>query len=73
MLTLLSNYLYKVFFGISIVLLLLAILEELMRNFGWTLSFVTYEPGRLLEIAATLAIFVIALLLRQIRDNTAKD
>jgi hypothetical protein len=33
------------------------------------LAFVAYEPGRLLEIAATLIVFVIALLLRQIRDR----
>ena len=35
---------------------------------GFTLLRGMYNPGRLLELAALLLIFVIAVLLRQIRD-----
>ena len=68
----LSHYFCRTLFGISIALLAVAALEEALGFLGWTLSFLVYEPGRLLEISATLVIFVIALLLRQIRENTNK-
>ena len=68
----LSHYSCRIIFGISIALLAVAVLEEVLGFLGWTLSFVGYEPGRLLEISATLMIFVIALLLRQVRENTSR-
>jgi hypothetical protein len=68
----LSHYVCRGLFGISFVLVALAILDRVLGSFGWTLSFIDYDPGRLLEIAAILAVFVIALLLRQIRENTSK-
>ena len=68
----LSHYFCRALFGISIALLAVAVLEEVLGSLGWTLSFIRHEPGRLLEISATLVIFVIALLLRQIRENTSK-
>ena len=68
----LTHYFCRTLFGISIALLAVAVLEGVLRSLGWTLSFMDYEPGRLLEISATLVIFVIALLLRQIRENTNK-
>ncbi len=68
----LSYYFCRALFGISIALLAVAVLEGVLRSQGWTLSFVDYEPGRILEISATLAVFVIALILRQIRENTIK-
>jgi hypothetical protein len=39
-----------------------------VRFFGYTILQQTYKPGRLLEFAAIFLIFVIALLLRQVRD-----
>jgi len=57
-------------FLFALLLLLLAVLDRIIRLFGWTFSWIPYEPSRLLEIAATLIVFVLALLLRQIRDNT---
>jgi hypothetical protein len=68
----LSHYSCRGLFGISIALLVLAVLERVLRSMGWTLSFVNYEPGRLIELSALLVVFVIALLLRQIRENTNK-
>jgi len=68
----LSHYFYRGLFGISIALLAIAVVELVLRSLGWTLSVIDNEPGRLLEISAILIIFVIALLLRQIRENTSK-
>ncbi len=55
-------------FGV-VALLSLAILEGLAQVFEYTILRGTYTPGRLVEFAAILAIFVIALLLRQVRDT----
>ena len=68
----LSHYFCRTLFGISIALLALAVSEAGLRSLGWTLSFIDYEPGRLLEFSVILIMFVIALLLRQIRENTGK-
>ena len=68
----LSHHFCTVLFGLSITLLAVAILQGILVSLGGTLSFIDYEPGRLLEISAILNIFVIALLLRQIRENTNK-
>lgn len=50
------------------VLLILAICEWVVQWFGYTFAWLPYEPGRLLDLAALMAIFMIAILLRQIRD-----
>ena len=63
----LSHYFCRGLFGISVALLVVAVLDRILRSMGWTLSFVDYEPGRLLELSAILILFVVALLLRQIR------
>ncbi len=55
------------FFG-GFALVSLAILEALVRIFGYTILRGSYTSGRLLEFAAILGIFVIALLLRQVRE-----
>ncbi len=68
----LLHYVYRGLFGISLALLALAILDRVLHSLGWTLSFIDYDPGRLLEISAILTVFVMALLLRQIRENTSK-
>jgi hypothetical protein len=59
----------RVFFVISFALLFIAIWDKFLRLFGWTLSFVPYQPARLFELSAMLIIFVLALLLRQIREK----
>jgi hypothetical protein len=55
------------FFGAA-VLFVLAVWNWVLGWFGYHLPWVPYESGRLFEFAAILVIFVIALLLRQIRD-----
>ena len=68
----LSIYLYKILFSISIILLFLAILERFLHLFNYTLSWIPYQPSRLVEFATILLLFVFALLLRQIRDILKK-
>ena len=57
----------------ALLLLVLAIAEWLSNAFGYTILSEAYKPGRLMEFAAMLAIFVIAILLRQVREELRKD
>jgi len=62
------SVLSRLFFGAAFVLLALAILERVSGVFGYTLLRGAMTGGRLLEIASILLMFVVALLLRQVRD-----
>jgi polyferredoxin len=64
----LSSIVARVLFALAFLLLGLAILERLVNQFGYTIFGDAFTGGRLLEIATTFAVFVIALLLRQIRE-----
>ncbi|MCK5033037.1 MAG: hypothetical protein KAS18_05365 [Calditrichia bacterium] len=72
MINTLSLYLYKLLFSGSIILLILAVSEWFLNYFNYTLSWIPYSPFRLLEFGAIFMLFVIALLLRQIRDILRK-
>jgi hypothetical protein len=61
----------RVFFYAAFALLALAVFEVASRGFGYTILR-GREPGRLLEYAVILLIFVVAILLRQIRDRLAR-
>jgi|HubBroStandDraft_1064217.scaffolds.fasta_scaffold05553_5 hypothetical protein len=50
----------------------LAVLEYAANAFGYTVVHESRTPGRLLESAGLLTVIVIALLLRQIRDELRK-
>jgi hypothetical protein len=65
----LANILYRLLFIVSLVLFLISIWDKFIRLFGWTISWVTYAPGRILEFSAIFMIFAIAILLRQIREE----
>jgi hypothetical protein len=69
----LISYLSRIFFAFALLIVLVAVWDRIIRLFGWTLSWMTYQPGRLLEISAVLVIFIIAILLRQIRDELRKQ
>ena len=56
-------------FSLIVALLVLAGLERVVNVGGYTITRSTFTAGRLLEISALLATFVIAILLRQIRDE----
>ena len=61
--------LYRVFAVASLALMVLAVLEALANAFRHTIVGQAYRPGRLVEFAAMAAVFAIAQLLRQIRDE----
>jgi len=61
------------FFGLSFVLLVIAVVERLSNALGYTVLGQKYTPGRLLEFAGILMLFVVALLLRTIRDEIRKN
>ena len=50
----------------------LAFVERVVNLFDFTLLRGTYTSSRLLELAAILMVFVIVILLRQIRDSLRK-
>ena len=59
----------RAFFLASFVLLALSITEAAARQMGYTILRTSFEPARLLEYAVILLVFVIAMLLRQIREG----
>jgi hypothetical protein len=65
----LTSLLSRAFFFISFVFLALSVMESLARRLGYTILRHTFEPARLLEYAVILLVFVVAMLLRQIRDG----
>ena len=67
-----THYFSRIFFFVALGLLGIAILDWLLRFFGYTLSWINYQPGRLMEFAGILVLFVIVLILRQIRELMKK-
>ena len=57
----------RTLFGIAFVLAALAVLEKIANVMGYTILG-EYSPSRLLELAVVALVFVIALLLREMRD-----
>jgi len=68
----LTSYFCRGSFVAAVLLLFVAVLEWLLRLFGYTLNWLHYRPGRLLELAGILVLFVIVLILRQIRETLKK-
>ena len=62
------KYFSRTLFIIATAAIVVAFVEWTAEFFGFSLIR-TYQPGRLLELAATLLVFVIAVLLRQIREE----
>lgn len=65
----LTSLMSRVFFIAAFVLLAFAVFEALANLGGYTIMRGTYSAGRLLEFAALLLIFVMAIVLRQVRDE----
>ncbi len=63
---------YRIFsrflFLLALAMLSAAFVEAAANLFGYTVLRDLYSAGRLVELSAALVIFVIAVLLRQIRD-----
>ena len=68
----LDFHFYRILFSVSIFLLFLAVLEWILNLFNFTLSWIPYSPFRLLEFGVIFMLFVIAFLLRQVRDILKK-
>lgn len=66
----LTSLICRIFFIIALALLALAVWDKVISNYGLTIAFVgAMGPGRILEFAVALMVFVIGILLRQIRDG----
>jgi hypothetical protein len=61
----------RIFVAGAFLLLGLAAIEFVSNLLGYTLMR-QYRPGRLIELAAALTVVVIALLMRQIREELRK-
>jgi hypothetical protein len=66
-----NSFICRVLFVAAFVLAGLAILEKLLNLVRLTILQQRYEPGRLIEFAAVILLFVIALLLREVRHLLA--
>lgn len=66
-------WLYRTLLIITFILLSVAIMDKFLRLFGYTLSFISYQPGKLMQLAAIFSLFTIVLLLRQIRNRLEKN
>jgi hypothetical protein len=64
----LSSLVNRTLFGLAFVLAALAVLEKVANVLGYTILG-EYSPSRLLELAAVALLFVIALLLREMRGE----
>ena len=61
----------RLFFFLALGILSVAIIEILVNFLDYTILRGAYTAGRLIELSAALLVFVITVLLRQIRDVTA--
>jgi len=59
----------RLFFFLALGILSVAIIEILVNFLDYTILRGNYTAGRLIELSAALMVFVIAVLLRQIRDG----
>jgi hypothetical protein len=65
----LSSLVSRTFVILSFVLLAVAVLEKLCNIAGYTFMKGTAAPSALVEYAVALLVFVLALVLRQVRDR----
>ena len=59
----------RAFFFLALGMLGVAIIETLVNLLDYTILRGIYTAGRLIELSAALLVFVITILLRQIRDG----
>ena len=64
-----TSFMSRVLFFAAFLLLAAAILERVVNYFGYTILGANYTPGRMLEFAGIMLLFVIAMLLRQTREE----
>ena len=59
----------RLFFFLALGMLGIAMIEMLVNLLDYTILRGVYTAGRLIELSAALLVFVITILLRQIRDG----
>ena len=67
--TMIYHLFARVIFFLALGILSVAIIETLLNFLDYTILRGVYSAGRLIELSAALLIFVITVLLRQIRDG----
>lgn len=72
-LTMITHVFARLFFFVALGLLGIAIFELVANLMDYTLLRGMYSAGRLIELSAALLVFVITVLLRQIRDGVSKQ
>ncbi len=65
----LSSYVNRILFALAFVIAGLGALEKIANMFDYTILGGRFAPGRLLEFSAIALLFVITLLLREIREG----
>ena len=64
-----SSIIARLCFAGALVLVFLAVWERIANAMGYTVVREAFMASRLIELAVVLVIFIIALLLRQIREE----
>ncbi len=64
-----TSILSRLFLSGAFVLIALAVSERMGEFLGYTITRPYYTAGRLVEFSTMLLVFVVALLLRQIREE----
>ena len=67
--TMIYHLFARLFFFLALGILSVAIIEIFLNFLDYTILRGTYSAGRLIELSAALLVFVIIVLLRQIRDG----
>ena len=67
--TMIYDFFARLFFFLALGMLSVAFIELFVNLSDYTILRGTYNPGRLIELSAALLVFVITVLLRQIRDG----
>jgi len=71
--TMIYHLFSRLFFFLALGILSVAIIEILVNFLDYTILRGAYTAGRLIELSAALMVFVIAVLLRQIRDGATTE
>ena len=69
----LNSLVCRVFFAVAAILTAIAVLEKIINFAGYTILQGFYTAARLLELAAIFSIFVMVLLLRQVREELKRN
>ena len=64
-----ASFVSRLFFFVAFLLLAIAVFDRFLNLFGFTILEGSYSPGRMLQYAGIMLVFVIALLLRDIREE----